>query len=102
VPAAPPAPKPAPAPVSAPAATVISAQVDVGFGNALYIRGEGPGLSWNKGLLLENISSDAWSITLPGSKAPVVFKLLINDTTWSTGKDFVAEPGSKATVVPAF
>jgi hypothetical protein len=97
-----PAPKAAPAPVAVPAATVISAKIDVGFGNSIYIRGEGPGLSWNKGELLDNVGSDAWSISLSGAKHPIVFKLLINDTTWSTGDDFVAEPGSKATVTPTF
>jgi hypothetical protein len=32
--------------------TTISASFDVGFGNALYVRGEGAGLSWDKGLLI--------------------------------------------------
>lgn len=30
--------------------TKIVALIDVGFGNTLYIRGEGPGLSWEKGI----------------------------------------------------
>jgi hypothetical protein len=29
--------------------TTIEAKIDVGFGNNLFVRGEGPGLSWEKG-----------------------------------------------------
>src|SRR5579872_5239985 len=30
----------------------IEAKIDVGFGNTLYLRGEGPGLSWTQGVPL--------------------------------------------------
>jgi hypothetical protein len=82
--------------------TAISARIDVGFGNALYIRGEGPGLTWNKGLPLKNTGADEWTITLPKSTRPIVFKFLLNDETWSTGVDFTAEPGTAVTLSPAF
>ena len=85
-----------------PAATIITAKIDVGFGNALYLRGEGPGLSWNSGLLLKNVESDVWTISILGAKHPVVFKLLLNDSTWSAGEDFVAKSGSNTTVTPKF
>src|SRR5688572_5617630 len=35
--------------IGRPVVTTITARVDVGFGNALFLRGEGAGLSWNKG-----------------------------------------------------
>ena len=87
---------------SAPAATIIKAKIDVGFGNALYLRGEGPGLSWNSGLLLDNVGSDEWSIAISGAKQAVIFKFLLNDSTWSAGEDYKAEPGSKVTITPEF
>jgi hypothetical protein len=98
---------PAPAPVAkAPAKqvvdTTITAQIDVGFGNALYLRGEGPGLSWEKGVLLDCIADDRWSYTFSDAERPVVFKFLLNDVTWSTGEDFVAAPGSQSAFKPAF
>jgi hypothetical protein len=96
------APPPAPKPAAAPSATLITAKIDVGFGNALYLRGEGPGLSWNAGLLLDNVGSDQWSISISGAKQPVVFKFLLNDSTWSAGEDYKAEPGTKVTVTPEF
>ena len=91
-----------PATSSAPTATVISAQVDIGFGNILFLRGEGPGLSWDKGLAMDWTSNQTWAATLAGATAPVVFKVLVNDLTWNTGKDYVVEPGQSITVTPTF
>lgn len=82
--------------------TTLIAQVDVGFGNSLYVRGEGAGLSWDKGIAMENVSSDEWKLVINGGSAPVVFKFLINDERWSTGDDFVAVAGSTASLVPVF
>jgi hypothetical protein len=80
----------------------ITAKVDVGFGNALFIRGEGAGLSWNKGTPLDCASSDTWSIVLPSVEKPLAFKLLRNDEAWSAGDDYHAAPGDTVTVTPAF
>lgn len=80
----------------------ITAQIDVGFGNALYIRGEGPGLSWDKGLVMDCVADDQWIITISDATVPVVFKFLLNDITWCVGNDFVVEPGGSAVLVPAF
>lgn len=84
--------------------TTIVAQLDVGFGNQLFIRGEGPGLSWEKGVPLENLAADRWQIVLEGVGAPVTFKFLVNDdpTKWSLGEDYVVSPGSTLALVPAF
>ena len=82
--------------------TKITAQIDVGFGNTLYLRGEGAGLSWEKGLSLDCVADDKWSITFLEASEPVVFKFLINDQTWSLGDDFVAGPGTDLTVTPTF
>lgn len=86
----------------APVATKITARIDIGFGNALHLRGEGPGLSWDKGLPLECVADDEWTITLPESARPVVFKFLVNDLTWSAGPDYLAMPGSALVLVPEF
>jgi hypothetical protein len=85
-----------------PQTTVVVAQIDVGFGNTLYIRGEGPGLSWEKGVALDCVADDRWSHTVPETSKPIVFKFLINDQTWCKGDDFVAQPGSTVTVSPIF
>lgn len=85
-----------------PPATFISARVDIGFGNHLYLRGEGPGLNWDHGIAMDCIAADGWAATIKGATAPVVFKVLINDVTWCTGNDYVVEPGQSVTVTPTF
>lgn len=108
---APAAKKTAPTPAAAPAikavpstkvATKIVAKIDVGFGNTLYIRGEGPGLDWEKGVPLDCVADDQWSLTLSATARPVVFKFLINDLTWSVGDDYLAQPGSTTELTPTF
>ena len=83
-------------------ATTISAQIDIGFGNLLHIRGEGPGLSWDKGVQLECVTDNQWQIVLAESARPIVFKFLVNDLSWNTGEDYTVAPGSNVTLVPAF
>ena len=97
-PAAPAVKKTAPKPVL----TAISARIDVGFGNTLYLRGEGPGLSWERGVVMDCEGDDKWTITLRESDRPVVFKFLVNDEVWSLGEDYVAKPGSSVVFTPLF
>lgn len=82
--------------------TVITALVDIGFGNTLYVRGEGAGLSWDAGTALDCVADDKWSISLPGDGKAVTYKFLLNDLSWSVGADYVTAAGSKVTVAPTF
>lgn len=99
---------PAPAPVavkpvaSAPVVTTIAARIDVGFGNALFIRGEGPGLSWDRGLAMTCVADDLWRIVLPESARVYTFKFLVNDLSWSAGADFTVACGANVTLTPEF
>jgi hypothetical protein len=85
-----------------PPVTFISASIDIGFGNHLYLRGEGPGLSWDHGIAMDCTGADLWTASVKNAAAPVVFKVLVNDLTWSTGNDFVVEPGQSITITPNF
>ncbi len=87
---------------SKPIVTTLSAQIDIGFGNALYIRGEGAGLSWDKGLLMTCVAGDLWQIVLGESARPIAFKFLVNDLSWSVGEDYSVTPGSTLTLEPTF
>jgi hypothetical protein len=40
-------------------------------------------------------------LTLP-THGPVVFKLLVNDLSWSLGENFEAAPGEAVLVAPRF
>ena len=97
-----PASAPAIAAKPAGANVTITAKIDVGFGNALYVRGDGAGLSWDKGTPLACKATDTWSIVLPGVGKPFVFKFVLNDQEWSVGKDYLAAPGETVTVTPSF
>jgi hypothetical protein len=82
--------------------TTIQAKTDVGFGNSLFIRGQGEGLSWDKGLPLSCVDGSAWVWSTRQAKDKVVFKLLLNDQVWAKGEDVVVEAGRKIEVVPVF
>ena len=82
--------------------TSIVAYVDVGFGNTLYIRGEGAGLSWEKGIPLKNISSTEWIFEPTQSADTITYKFLINDLLWAEGDDLTIKAGSKSVSLPRF
>jgi hypothetical protein len=84
------------------AKVTITAKIDIGFGNVLYIRGDGAGLSWEKGKPLGSTAGDTWTIVLPWVEKSFEFKLLINDLTWSADPNFEAGPGDTVTVTPVF
>jgi hypothetical protein len=87
--------------VAATTPITIEAKIDVGFGNRLFLRGQGEGLSWDRGTPLECVDSQTWRLIVP-SKDKLQFKLLINDSVWAKGEDVVATPGKRVELVPAF
>jgi len=105
------APVPPPAPASPKAAssakktsealTTIEVKLDVGFGNALFLRGQGSGLTWERGVPLACVDGGTWRWTQKLAD-PVTFKVLLNDQVWSAGGDIVAAPGQKVEISPCF
>jgi hypothetical protein len=93
---------PAAVPPSKLLVTTIAAKIDVGLGNALFIRGQGDGLSWDKGTALQCVDASTWIWSTNRAQGKVVFKLLVNDQVWSQGADLVVEAGTKAEIVPVF
>ncbi len=85
-----------------PVVTAIVARVDVGFGNSLYLRGDGVGLSWDQGVMMDCVGDDLWQIWLGESASGFVFKFLVNDQTWSIGPDFTTASGTSVTLSPEF
>jgi hypothetical protein len=96
------APKAVKAVATKPVTTTIRACIDVGFGNSVYARGEGPGLSWDKGVLMDCLGQDQWQLTLGESSRPFLVKFLVNDQTWSTGPDYTVPSGVSLTLAPQF
>jgi len=82
--------------------TTVTARVDVGFGNDLFIRGEGAGLSWDKGTLMDNVSPYEWVWKTTRAKSDVEFKFLINDEQWADGDNLSVSPGGASISTPTF
>lgn len=82
--------------------TLVRAHIDVGFGNTLYIRGQGNGLSWDKGIALACIAPATWVWATAEDSRNVTFKLLLNDELWAQGGDVVVPAGESIEIVPVF
>lgn len=75
----------------------------IGIGNRLFIRGEGPGLSWEKGVPLQFVSIGKWRWETNDASAPVKFKLFKNDDTECTALGAQSlDPGQQQEVTAAF
>ncbi len=81
--------------------TTIIAEVDIGWGNQLFIRGQGGGLSWDKGTPMECLSSHTWSLKISTAE-PIVFKFLLNDQRWCNNENLLTVPGSTYIAKPCF
>src|SRR5262245_37408592 len=81
--------------------TTIEAKIDVGFGNNLFVRGEGAGLSWEHGLPLTCVDGKTWRWSGAVSDK-MTFKLLLNDQVWAQGGNQEVRPGQRAEISPTF
>ncbi len=68
-----------PAAVSSDGATRLLVTAYIGIGNRLFIRGDGPGLTWEKGVPLQFVSIGKWRWETSEAAAPIKFKLYKND-----------------------
>jgi|LakMenE01Jun11ns_1017448.scaffolds.fasta_scaffold9468971_2 hypothetical protein len=82
--------------------TRIIVKYDAGFGNALYIRGKGANLNWNRGIMLRNVKPDEWhwETDLPFNECE--FKVLINDQCYEIGDNHPLTAGSSIQYTPKF
>jgi uncharacterized protein YoxC len=108
-------PPPADEPVSAPAPETLEPAVSadgatrlivtayIGIGNRLFIRGDGPGLSWEKGVPLAFVSIGKWRWDTSDASAAVRFKLYKNDETECTALgERTVEPGAQQELTASF
>ena len=103
----PPAPEPAAEvterAVSSDGATRLLVTAYIGIGNRLFIRGDGPGLSWDKGVPLQFVSIGKWRWETNNAGAPVKFKLYKNDDVECTALGpQTLDPGQQQEVTAAF
>lgn len=82
--------------------TKIVVKYDVGFSNSLFIRGNGAGLSWTKGIPLKNIKADEWVWESDSPFATAEFKVLINDIKYEEGANRLLTCGTTFQYIPRF
>jgi len=89
--------------MTADGASRLLATAYIGIGNRLFIRGEGPGLTWEKGVPLQFVSIGKWRWETTETTATVTFKLYKNDTVECTalGEQAIA-PGHLTEVTASF
>jgi hypothetical protein len=99
-----PARKPAAKPVAKASSkkTTIIAKVDVGWGNSLYLRGQGGGLSWDVGELMTCLKNDEWSWSAPAKDGAITFKFIRNDLHWALGPNQTVRAGAASVSTPTF
>jgi hypothetical protein len=80
----------------------IKVKYDVGFNNNLYIRGNGPGLSWEQGALMKNVGPDEWVWETSQPFSDCEFKVLINDECFEGGDNHRLSKGGTVQYTPYF
>lgn len=93
---------PAEASASSDGATRLLATAYIGIGNKLYIRGDGPGLSWDKGVPMQFVSIGKWGWATDDATAPIACKLYKNDETPALSGEVFLEPGKHVEVTALF
>jgi hypothetical protein len=89
--------------LSSDGATRLIVTAYIGIGNRLFIRGNGPGLSWDKGVPLQFVSIGKWRWETNDASAPIQFKLLKNDELEPAGLgSLTIEPGHQHEVTANF
>jgi hypothetical protein len=89
--------------VSADGATRLIVTAYIGIGNRLFIRGEGPGLSWEKGVPLTFVSIGKWRWDTNDASSPVRFRLYKNDEMECTALgERSVEPGAQQELTASF
>lgn len=88
--------------VSADGATRLLVTAYIGIGNKLYIRGDGPGLSWDKGVPMKFVSIGKWGWSSDEATGPVACKLYKNDETAALSGEVFLEPGQHVEVTALF
>jgi uncharacterized protein YoxC len=89
--------------VSADGATRLIVTAYIGIGNRLFIRGDGPGLAWDRGVPLTFISIGKWRWETSDATATVRFKLYKNDQVECSALGARSvEPGAQQELNAAF
>lgn len=83
-------------------ATRLLATAYIGIGNKLFIRGDGPGLSWDHGIPMQFVSIGKWGWSTHDATGPVRCKLYKNDELAALVGELTLEAGRHTEVTAQF
>ncbi len=83
-------------------ATRLLATAYIGIGNKLFIRGDGPGLGWDKGVPMQFVSIGKWGWSSQEVTGPVRCKLYKNDEIVDLTGEILLEPGKHVEITALF
>ncbi len=83
-------------------ATRLLATAYIGIGNKLFIRGDGPGLSWDRGVPMQFVSIGKWGWSTHDAAGPVRIKLYKNDEVAALSGELHIEPGKHTEATALF
>ena len=84
------------------ALTSVIANVMIGIGNKPYLRGEGPGLSWDEGVPMNFIEIGKWAWSPSRKNASLTIQVYRNDEDPDTSGKFEVKPGERFELTPKF
>lgn len=82
--------------------TSVVANVMIGIGNKPFVRGEGPGLSWDEGVAMNFIEIGKWAWSPTRKNASLTIQIYRNDEDPDKGGKYEIKPGDKFEVTPEF
>lgn len=82
--------------------TTLVATAFIGASNRLYLRGEGPGLSWEEGVPMQFVEIGKWSWTTTDATGPIQVQVYKNDQEADRSGVMTVEPGQKLSLRPEF
>ena len=82
--------------------TTVVANVMIGIGNKPYLRGEGPGLSWEEGVPMNFIEIGKWAWSPSRKNASLTVQVYRNDQDPDKGGKIEVKPGQKLEITPDF
>ena len=82
--------------------TTVVANVMIGIGNKPFLRGDGPGLSWDEGVSMNFLEIGKWAWSPPRKNASLTVQVYRNDQDPDKGGKVEVRPGQKLEITPDF
>jgi hypothetical protein len=82
--------------------TTVVANVMIGIGNKPFLRGDGPGLSWDEGVSMNFMEIGKWAWSPPRKNASLTVQVYRNDQDPDKGGKVEVRPGKKIEITPDF